>query len=127
MTTKTVTIGKDGSLVITKSDDGDSQTPPPPPGTETGTPVVIHTGRHHNSFDGGAFFAGLFVGVILVLLFQSRRRKQAAHAELVARDRDREPSRTDSEYAALARRTANLERIVTDPAQRVGAEIDALR
>lgn len=127
MTTKTVTIGKDGSLVITKSDDGDSAPPPPPPPptTETATPIVIH--KHHRDSDlhGGSFFGGMVMGALLLLLFQMLRRRKLER--LAQTEPRRDGVRTDGEYAALARRTANLERIVTDPAQRVGAEIDALR
>ncbi len=121
MATKTVTIGKDGALTITKSDDGDTAATQ---GTETGTPVVIHD-HHHGGYYGGSFFSGIVVGALLLRLFQKLR--QRALERIVPDQPRRDAGRTDAEYAALARRTANLERIVTDPAQRVGAEIDALR
>ncbi len=119
MSTKTVTIGKDGTLVITKSDEGASGS------SETTTPIVIHPGHHRSGFDASSFIAGLIVGMVLLLLVQRRKRVKAQRAALA--DADGDGRRADSDYAALARRTATLERIVTDPAQRVGAEIDALR
>lgn len=101
-----------------------------------GAPVV-EVGRHagHGDHpDPGSVFLGMTIGAGLVLLAQRRTRRKARIAELFAAENraalagDREKDgRFESDFAALARRTATLERIVTDPAHRVDREIEALR
>jgi hypothetical protein len=101
---KTVTIGSDGS-------------------------VNVHR-KHHDSFDGGSFFAGIMVALLVMWLTRFRGRRgraeqaRAAAAAETARSGQRDFER---EYHELAKRTAILERIVTDPSVRVHNEIEALR
>ena len=121
MTTKTVTIGKDGSLIVTKTDDDG---PTAPQGSETGMATIVRS-DHHRGIDGGSFVAGLFVGMIILLLAQRWRRSRMHRSVKLDRRADDNP--IAAEVAALARRTATLETIVTDPAQRPAREIDALR
>ena len=83
--------------------------------------VVVHR-PHHDHFDVGSFFAGIFATLFVMWLIRRRA------ARLV---REIAPSRpdpvVDRDFAELARRTATLERIVTEPAARLDREIDALR
>lgn len=124
MTTKTVTIGKDGSLVVTKTDDDGAPTPPPPPGSEMAMPVMIRD--HHRDVPPAVHFVlGVIVGMIVLLLVQ--RRLASRRHRPVKLDRTADGDRMAADVAALARRTATLETIVTDPAQRTAREIDALR
>ena len=89
-----------------------------------GTTTTYHV-PHHNSFDGGAFFAGMFVAVGAMIAAKFvRRRKARLIASIEGR---RDAARVDQDYEALARRTATLERIVTEPATRLDREIEALR
>lgn len=76
------------------------------------------------SLDGESFFAGMFVavGAMLAAKFVKRRK-----ARMTARRDDRDNARFGEDYAALAQRTATLERIVTEPATRLDREIEALR
>ncbi len=107
MSGKTITITADGDSVSTSS-------------TGDATVFPVH---HHQDFDGGAFTAGLFVGAGVFWLAQRKRR--ARLADIAAPPAA--PDRFESEVAALARRTATLERIVTAPGARVERDIDALR
>lgn len=94
-----------------------------------GVPTIEVGHRSHGDHpDGGSVVLGIFIGAGAVLLRQRLTRGRARDAELRS-DRRAEPrdSRYDSEVAELARRTATLERIVTDPAHRVDREIEALR
>lgn len=69
-----------------------------------------------------AFVMGMIFGALMFWLIQSwRRRGQDLKASRAGAD-DRRYNES-SEIAALARRTAALETIVTDPAQRVSREI----
>ena len=124
---KTVTIsGPDGQVVVTKTDDdGALPVPPPPPAIATvGVPtIVVH--RHH-AFDYGAFVGGLLFGLLLYFVAQTWVRWQRHRPVDLAR-KGPEADRMAADVAALARRTATLETIVTDPAQRTAREIDALR
>ena len=141
-------ITSDGETVTAiSSDSGDTVTitppaPPPPPksrgltvGTDAG-PGSFTVGVHSDRpLDGASFIAGLMLGALLFFIVQSAmrwhaRREAKGHAraaaigpQAMAKDHDR----MAAEVAALARRTATLETIVTDPAQRTLREIDALR
>lgn len=128
MSTKTVTIAKDGSLTVFKSDDDAAATPPAPPGSEVGAPMVIR--EHHRGIDGGSFTAGLMMGLLLFFIIQTAMRSHArreARANALAASIGPQEDRMAAEVAALSRRTATLETIVTDPAQRTAREIEALR
>ncbi len=105
----------DGTVVVTT--DGEASTIAP------GHSVTIH--RHDGMEPGAAFFMGMFMGAFILWLLQreGRRRSRRPDAAVVASVHD--VSR--DEVAALARRTATLEQIVTDPAARTAREIDALR
>ena len=95
-----------------------------------GIPTIQVGHRGHGDHpDGGSVFLGICIGAGAVLLRQRLTKRRARMAELLATERRSEPrdSRYDSEVAELARRTATLERIVTDPAHRVDREIEALR
>jgi len=148
MSSSTVTTTDEGTVTATSSDSGDSvvtitpPTPPPPPesrgltvGTDAG-PGSFTVGVHSDRpLDGASFIAGLMLGALLFFIVQSAmrwhaRREAKGHAraaaigpQAMAKDHDR----MAAEVAALARRTATLETIVTDPAQRTLREIDALR
>lgn len=134
MTTKTVTIGRDGTLIVTKTDDSGAPVPPPPPGLEAGIvrsgdgfTVGMHSQR---PLDSGSFIAGLMLGMLILFIIQRAMRFYARReAKAVARAASIGPQedRMAAEVAALARRTATLETIVTDPAQRTAREIEALR
>jgi hypothetical protein len=125
---KTVTIaGGDGQVVITKTDDGTTAVTPPT-SSEIGAPVVIR--EHHRPFDGGLFLGAFLLGMIALFLIQSAMRVYARREARSRRDAATigpQEDRMAAEVAALARRTATLETIVTDPAQRTAREIDALR
>jgi hypothetical protein len=125
---KTVTIaGRDGQVVITKTDDG-TTTVASPTTSEMGAPVVIRD--HHRPFDGGVFVAGLLLGMIALFIMQSAMKYYARREARSRRDAASigpAEDRMAAEVAALARRTATLETIVTDPAQRTAREIEALR
>ena len=122
MTTKTVTIGgPDGAVVITKDDDGAMDVAPT---TATGTPIVFH---HRHPLDTGSFVAGLFLGLLLYFIAQSWLRWQRHRPVKLDRRDDADQTRMAADVAALARRTATLETIVTDPAQRTARDIEALR
>ena len=127
MTTQTViTRSDEGGVTITKTDDAPATpAPPPPPGIATiGVPtVVVH--RHH-SFDYGAFIGGMLFGLLLYFIAQTWVRWQRHRPVDFARKAP-EADRMAADVAALARRTATLETIVTDPARRTAEEIDALR
>ncbi|WP_419816688.1 hypothetical protein [Glacieibacterium sp.] len=101
---KTVTIGADGTINVHRN--------------------------HHDSFDGLSFLFAAIAGAIVALLvmrligLRAKRlpAKDARVAAAASGQRDFE-----TEYHALAKRTATLERIITDPAVRVHNEIEALR
>lgn len=132
-----------GQTVVTSSDDGDSVTTvtPATPATPatTATPggrltstgdftVGIHSDK---PLDGASFTAGLLLGALLYFIIQTAlrwhaRREARGHARAAAIG-PQAHDRTASDIAALARRTAALETIVTDPAQRTARAIDALR
>ncbi len=82
--------------------------------------VVVHR-PHHQSFEFGSFLAGIVVTLLVLWLIRRRAAKLVREAV-----RDHEPA-VDRDFAELARRTATLERIVTEPAMRLTKEIDALR
>lgn len=86
-------------------------------------PVVVH--RDHNHFGGGSFVGGVMVGAIGLLMLQRRRRRRLDDEPQPQPRAD--ASRYEAEVEALRRRTATLERIVTEPAARLDREIDALR
>lgn len=122
MTTRTI---QTGDRTITITDDG----PPPLPGMpESGIghePRVVV--RDHQGIDFGSFVVGMLAELLLLWLMQRRR-------AIVERRRERDEAmigvsadRMAAEVAALARRTATLETIVTDPGQRTARAIDALR
>ena len=126
MTTKTVTIGGDGAAITVTKDDDDG---PVEHSAVTIAPGVITLHRHHG-FDPGSFMAGLFLMFFLMIAFRyERRRRRHRPVEIATREADaaHDQSRMAADVAALARRTATLETIVTDPAQRTAREIDALR
>ncbi len=131
---KTVTISSEnGSVVITKSDDAPGA-PPPPAALHRGMlhlgpdGAYVHSGK---PLDPGSFFAGLMLGALLYFIVQTAIRWHArnearglARAAAIGPQRE---DRTAADIAALARRTAALETIVTDPAHRTAQAIDALR
>lgn len=90
---------------------------------------TVTTFKAPNSFDGGAFFAGVFVTVAVLLVTRFvKRRRAGLEARIAAKlDGHRDTARFGEDYAALAQRTATLERIVTEPATRLDREIEALR
>ena len=98
---KTVTIGADGT-------------------------VNVHR-VHHDHFDGGSFFAGIMAAFFVMWLTRLRRRRNRDTAAAVTEAPRNGQRDFEREYHELAKRTATLERIVTDPAQRVHNEIEALR
>ena len=135
MTTSTITREADGDVTITRTDDG-------PPLHLAGTaqvPVVLHAaqpdgfsvGVHSDRpLDGGSFVAGLFLGALLYFIIQTAMRWHARREARTRRDAvslGPQEDRMAADVAALARRTATLETIVTDPAHRTAREIDALR
>lgn len=128
MTTKTVTITKDGTMTVVKTDeDGPPAPPAAPPAPGSIVPPMVIREHHGRGFDGASFVTGLIVGILLLLFFQRRiNRRRHRPVDLDRRD-DAEQTRMAESVAALARRTATLETIVTDPAQRTAREIDALR
>ncbi len=112
--------------------------------TETGDLVATVTPAHSHfnvgiqsdkPLDGASFIAGLMLGALFYFIIQSAmrwharrevrstKRAAAIGPQTDARDQDG----MAAAVAALARRTATLETIVTDPAQRTAREIDALR
>ena len=128
----TMTIHKDGRTVtIETDDDGDRTVTATGPDQTAGvaaltsayvgqpTQATVHV--HHGMPASGAFTLGLVVGAVMLRLVQRQisRRRHRPDPEIA------DISHTD--VAALARRTANLERIITDPATRTANEIDALR
>ncbi len=113
-TTETTRIGPDGVTTTTTTE-------------APGLP------QHHGNNampPEAAFFLGMIAGAIIYWLVQRGNRAKAAHraAELALKAAPApEAARIESEVSALARRTATLERIVTDRSARVADEIDALR
>lgn len=131
MTTKTITTSADGSTTVVESDDG-TPAAPPTPGAQAGMPVVIHPLRHHSDDhpDPGSVFLGIFIGAGGLWLTQRRRarlRHRSVKLDEQASAVTGDQARMAADVAALARRTATLETIVTDPAQRTAREIEALR
>jgi hypothetical protein len=133
VSSNSVTI-RDGRVVAANSNDGDSVVTAPPPPTSPGQ-------HAHSKFfvgissdaplDPASFTAGLMLGALLFFILQSAMRW---HARREVRSTKRAaaigPQADDgmaAAVAALARRTATLETIVTDPAQRTAREIEALR
>ncbi|MBV8971656.1 MAG: hypothetical protein JO290_05130 [Sphingomonadaceae bacterium] len=141
MSSSSVTTNPDGSVTVTSDDGGDVSTVTTPTTPQVpALPPVQHRGMIHLGPDGayvhsgkpldpGSFFAGLVVGVFLLVAARAVRRWLARRdAEGTARAAAIGPQdRTAAEIAALARRTAALETIVTDPAHRTAQAIDALR
>ncbi len=139
------TIHKDGRTISIVTDDEGDQTvtataddhadkngsitahtmPAGPPATLTTaqvnqpSPVVLH--RHHEMDAGAAFFMGMIMGAFILWLLQREGRRRRRRPEPQVADV------SQHDVAALARRTANLERIITDPATRTANEIEALR
>ncbi len=136
--------------VIVSTDDGTPSAPPAPPGTA----IVVHrdsgleagivrsgddftVGMHsQHPLDTGSFVAGLMLGLLLYFIVQTAmrwhaRREARGHARAAAigprATESANQTRMMADVAALARRTATLETIVTDPAQRTLREIEALR
>ncbi len=122
----------DGTVIV--STDDATAGPPGPPALHRGMlhlgpdGAYVHSGR---PLDPGSFFAGLMLGALLYFILQSAMRWHArseargsARAAAIGPQRE---DRTAADIAALARRTAALETIVTDPAHRTAREIDALR
>lgn len=151
MSSSSVTTSADGTVTVT-SDDGDETstvvTPPTPPLPPTAplTLAHLHRGLLHIGPDGayvhsgkpldrGSFFAGLTVALLVYLAVRVMRRlgrrreaRGAARAAAIGPQADaRDHEGMAAAVAALARRTATLETIVTDPAHRTAREIDALR
>ncbi len=140
MSSSSVTTS-DGTVVIATDDDTPA-TPQPPvilhrdPGFEAG---IVRSGdgytvgmHSHRPLDTGSFLAGLLLGALLFFIVQTAMRWHARReAKGVARAAAIGPQgtsdRTAADLAALARRTAALETIVTDPAHRTAQAIDALR
>jgi hypothetical protein len=131
MNSKTITTSADGSTTVVENDDGVPA--PPPPGSQAGMPVVIHPSRHHSDDhpDPGSVFLGIVIGA--GGLWATQRRRAALRHRTIKLDArgpaeaTAEQARMAADVAALARRTATLETIVTDPAQRTAREIEALR
>ncbi len=88
----------------------------------------VHSGR---PLDTGSFVAGLTLGMLIYFILQSAMRWHARReVRSIKRAAAIGPQTDDgmaAAVAALARRTATLETIVTDPAQRTAREIEALR
>jgi len=138
MSSSSVSTSADGTSVAVTTDD-DAPTPPTPPAPPIGGKgVVLHVGgeglyvQSDRPLDPGSFIAGLLLGGLLYYLIGLRMRGWLARREArgVARAAAIGPQGEDrmaAEVAALARRTATLETIVTDPAHRTAREIDALR
>lgn len=130
----------DGDAVVTKSSDGNGITISAEP-EATLALVHQHHGMIHLGPDGayvhsgkpldpGSFVAGLMLGLLAYFILQTAMRWHARRAVGSARGAAIGPQSDDpiaAVVAALARRTATLETIVTDPAQRTAREIDALR
>ncbi len=134
MPTSSVTTS-DGQVIVTTDDD--LPAPPAPP-----SPPHLHRGMLHLGPDGayvhsgqpldpGSFFAGLMLGALLYFILQTamrwHARREVRGAARAAAIGPQAEDRMAAEVAALARRTATLETIVTDPAHRTAREIDALR
>ena len=109
----TTSITQDGQTT-TISDNGAIATTTQP------TAVAVHD-RAGGMENGAVFFMGMIMGAFILWLLQREGRRRRHRAEPAVAD-----VRAD-EVAALARRTATLEQIVTDPATRTAREIDALR
>ncbi len=121
----------DGTVIISRDDDAPPMPPAPP------APVILHradgftVGVHSDKpLDTGSFIAGLMLGALLYFIIQCTMRyfaRREARRQRDAASIGPQEDRMAAEVAALARRTATLETIVTDPAQRTAREIDALR
>lgn len=127
----------DGQVIVSRDDDG--PVPPAPPGRHA---TVVHVGgegvylQSDRPLDAGSFIAGLMLGMLLLFIVQTAmrwhaRREAKGHARAAAigprHGEAKDHNRMAADVAALARRTATLETIVTDPAQRTAREIEALR
>lgn len=123
----------DGQVVVTSDDDAPPPMPAPPP------PGVPHTAQIPDSFyyhwnnplDPASLVLGIIIGMLMFRIIQRfgrlrARREARGHARAAAIGPQPE-DRMAVEVAALAKRTATLETIVTDPAQRTAREIEALR
>ena len=130
------TSDSDGDVTITRTDDGAGAPPP------AALPLLhqhhgmihlgpdgayVHSGR---PLDPGSFMAGLMLGLLAYFILQTAmrwhaRREVKAHARAAAIGPHYDD--TAAHIAALARRTATLETIVTDPAHRTARDIEALR
>ena len=132
MSSSSVTTS-DGTVTVVQNDD----VPTPP-----ALPAIGHTGQgsftvgvhSDRPLDGASFVAGLLLGALLFFIFPSALRWHArreargeARAAAIGPRRDGDADRMAADVAALARRTATLETIVTDPAHRTAREIEALR
>ena len=117
----------DGTVTTVVTDDGTPPVPPMPPLRSDGSSVMLVAGdtpahRGHPMPGEVLFMFGMIAGALLLWLIQRGNRAKVRRAvETPTVDR------FGTDVEALARRTATLERIVTDPARRVDAEIDALR
>ena len=133
----------DGQVIVTRDDD-DGMVTGPATESHAATPIIVRDGHlvsRPESFtvgvhsdrplDGASFIAGLMLGMLVLFIIQRAmrfytRRDAKAHARAAAIGPQGE-DRMAAEVAALARRTATLETIVTDPAHRTAREIEALR
>ena len=88
--------------------------------TDGDATIVKHHG--HSPFDFGSFVAGVFACLLVMWLIRRRKERLVRLHEA-----GRATAAFDQDYAELAKRTATLERIVTEPAARLDREIDALR
>ncbi len=101
--------------------------------TDGNTAVMVRGGDYSQPHHGSeqmppeaAFFLGMIAGAIIFWLIQRGNRAKAwRHA--TARQGNDAQARIDGDIGALARRTATLERIVTDRAARIAQEIETLR
>ena len=133
----------DGDVTITTTDDAEHAAIIAPP-TQPAPPTLSReVGRSHftvgvqsdSPIDGASFIAGLMLGALLYFILQSAMRwharreiRSTKRAAAIGPQTDgRDQDGMAAAVAALARRTATLETIVTDSAQRTAREIEALR
>ncbi len=111
-------VGDESATVTAGGHDGDAS--PALTTSHIGQPMmIIH--RSDGMEPGAAFFMGMIMGAFILWLLQreGRRRRHRPDPQIA--------DVSQHDVAALARRTATLERIITDPATRTANEIEALR